>query len=172
MQPPFPLKHPELRLDPIEFLILLKLKTKDYELKELTENIKRDFAGMMEFTKEDIFTRLENLRKNGFVSMETKGLISKKNIFKLTIKGEEKLREEIKYFEQDILMFNRFYSIVLGLLSSSFPKMMDDIKRIIEGSVASLNQTIESLTKPLRDTLLNMLNQVLNQAKSSNEESE
>jgi len=172
MKPPFPIKHPELRLDPIEFLILLKLKSKDYELKELTKSIQKEFAGLMDITDEDIFKRLENLRANQFIEMETKGLIAKKNVFKLTIKGEEKLREEIDYFKQDILIFNKFYSIVLGLLGTSFPRMVDDVRKIIEGSLNNIQQTVSSLSKPVRDAILNMLSEIIKKSKSSSAENE
>ena len=161
METPIPQKHPELRLDPIEFLILLKQKSKSYELKELTESIKKDFAGTLELANDELFKRLENLRTNGFISLETKGLISKKNYFSLTAKGESKLKEEIKYFEQDIRIFNRFYSVVLGLMNQNFPKMVEDIRRMMEYSVSSIQQTLNNLTKPVRESVITVLSTLL-----------
>ena len=164
MEAPIPRKHPELRLDPIEFLILLKLKSRSYELKELTESIKKDFAGTLEITDEEIFKKLENLRNNEFVSLSTKGLISKKNYFSLTQKGEAKLKEEIKYFEQDIKIFNKFYSVVLGLMNQNFPKMVEEIRKMMEYSVASIQQTLDTLTKPVRDSILSILNNFISES--------
>ncbi|MCD6484271.1 MAG: hypothetical protein J7L47_04070 [Candidatus Odinarchaeota archaeon] len=161
MEIPIPRKHPELRLDPIEFLILLKLKSKSYELKELTESIKKDFEGTLELTNDEVFKRLENLRTNGFVSLEAKGLLSKKNYFLLTEKGENKLKEEIKYFEQDIKIFNKFYSVVLGLMNQNFPKMVEEIRKMMEYSVSSIQQTLNNLTKPVRDSIINVLSTLL-----------
>ena len=161
METPIPRKHPELRLDSIEFLILLKLKSKSYELKELSESIKKDFGGTLELTNEEIFKRLENLRTNGFISLETRGLISKKNYFSLTEEGEQKLKEEIKYFEQDIKVFNKFYSVALGLMNQNFPKMVEEIRKMMEYSVSSIQQTLNNMTQPVRDSIINILNTLL-----------
>ena len=161
MEPPFPVKDKELRLDPIEFVILLKLRDQEYELKQLTESIKKEFGGMLEITEEDIFKRLENLRVNGFVSLEKRGVIGKKNYFKLTDAGEKKLKEDIKLFQQEIVIFNKIYSTILKLVSASFPKTVEDISKALQNSIMSFSDVIKTATEPLQDAFFGTLNQIL-----------
>lgn len=172
MTTPISVKDKELRLDLIEFMILLKLKKKEYELKELTESIRKELGDVLKIQEEDIFQRLEVLRLNGFVNIEKRGLISKKNYFSLTDKGESKLREDVKLFEKEVVMFNRVYSTIFNLIGSTFPKMIEDTKRMVQNAVFSMSEMIKSATKPIQDAFFNTINQIAKSKEKAAEQEE